>query len=294
MTLADIARPAPNGAAMKINRLHPLIGAEVTGVDLARPLAPEVMTKIRKGWHDNTVLVFRDQELTGEQQTAFAANFGPLGQQLKPPSDAGRDAPKWKDLMLVSNDTDAEGKPVGILGDGEMWFHTDKCYVEQPHRASFLYALELPTEGGNTRFSSLYAAWDRLPEELKKRLDGAIVMQGHQYSAGRRIDLSLPLEKIHHCRQPMVVTNPDSGRKGLYVSSQNTLWIEGMERAESEALLKKLFDVVEDPEIIYEHKWRHGDLLLWDNLSCLHARTEWPKHQKRTLRRCTVIGDRLM
>ena len=294
MTLADISRPTTSGAALKINRLHPLIGAEVTGIDLSKRLAPEIVRQILKAWHDHSVLVFREQTLTGEQQSAFAANFGPLGQQLKPPSDAGNDAPKWKDLMLVSNDTDAEGNAIGVLGQGEMWFHTDKCYVEKPHRATFLYALQLPTEGGATRFSSLYAAWDRLPEELKKRLDGAIVMQGHQYSAGRRIDLSVPLEKIHHCRQPMVVVNPDSGRKSLYVSSQNTMWIEGMDRGESEALLQKLFEVVEDPEIIYEHAWRNGDLLLWDNLACLHARADWPKDQARTLRRCTVIGERLM
>jgi taurine dioxygenase len=174
-----------------------------------------------------------------------------------------------------------------------MWFHTDKCYVERPHRFSFLYGIQLPTEGGNTKFASLSAAYDRLPEQLKKEFEGKMVMQGHQYGAGRRINISAELSAIHHHRQPLVVTNPDSGRKGLYVSSQNTMWIEGVERDKSEALLSALFERVEAPDIIYEHVWQLGDLIMWDNLSCLHARTDWPKEQLRKLRRCTVIGDKL-
>src|SRR5215475_15820866 len=127
----------------------------------------------------------------------------------------------------------------------------------------------------------------------RRRLDGAMVMQGQQYGVGRRIDVTLPLESTHHCRQPIFVTNPGSARKGLYVASQNSMWIEGMPRDESEALLQRLFEIAEDPAIIYEHVWRVGDLIMWDNLACLHARTDWPGEQRRTLRRCTVEGEPL-
>jgi taurine dioxygenase len=120
-----------------------------------------------------------------------------------------------------------------------------------------------------------------------------MVMQGYQYSGGKRIDLTLKLEDIHHCSQPIVITNPDSGRKSLYVATLNTMWIEGMDRAESEAILQRLFDIVEDPSIIYDHVWQIGDLVMWDNLACLHARTNWPSEQRRTLRRCTVEGKPL-
>jgi taurine dioxygenase len=120
-----------------------------------------------------------------------------------------------------------------------------------------------------------------------------MVMQGHEYGVGRRIRLDVDLASIHHFRQPIVVANPGSGRKALYVSRQNTMWIEGMERAESEALLEQLFDLTEEPANIYEHIWRPGDLVMWDNLACLHARTDWPKSQTRALRRCTVEGERL-
>jgi taurine dioxygenase len=174
-----------------------------------------------------------------------------------------------------------------------MFFHTDKCYHRRPHRATFLYGTEIPSDGGDTRFSSMYAAYDRLPAELKKKLEGKMVMQGYEYGLSSRISLDHELKNIHHCSQPMILTNPSSGRKGLYVASVNTMWIEGMERDESEAILQQCFAIAENDEIIYNHKWRIGDLLMWDNLACLHARTDWPKEQTRTLRRCTVEGDPL-
>ena len=103
----------------------------------------------------------------------------------------------------------------------------------------------------------------------------------------------VPLESTHHCAQPVFVTNPGSRRKALYVASQNSMWIEGMDRDEGEALLQQLFAIAEDPAIIYEHVWRPGDLVMWDNLACLHARTDWPSEQRRTLRRRTVEGEPL-
>ena len=286
---------SPQTTRPTVVKLHPHIGAEVRGVDLSQPLDDETRDFVRKAFADNIVLVFRDQKINSQDQKRFASYFGPVAERLVPPDPSRvKNVPEWNDLMIISNEKDEEGNALGALGQGEMWFHTDKCYVERPHRASFLFGLEIPTEGGHTRFASLCEAWNRLPEEMKKDLDGKVVMQGHEYSAGRRINIDVPLDKIHHHRQPLVVTNPDSGRKGLYVSTQNTMWIEGMDRATSEETLNKLFDLVEAPDIIYEHVWQVGDLLMWDNLSCLHARTDWPKEQVRKLRRCTVIGDSLL
>ena len=279
----------------RVVKLHPHIGAEVIGVDLSKPLADETVSFVRKAFADNIVLVFRNQKITSGDQKRFASYFGPVAERLIPPDPSRvKHVPSWDDLMIISNEKDEEGNALGALGQGEMWFHTDKCYVERPHRASFLYGLEIPTDGGHTRFASLCEAWNRLPDSLKHELDGKTIMQGHEYSAGRRINIDAPLDKIHHHRQPLVVTNPDSGRKGLYVATQNTMWIEGMERSASEAMLNTLFDLVEAADIIYEHIWQVGDLVMWDNLSCLHARTDWPKEQVRKLQRCTVIGDKLL
>ena len=286
---------AERPTTISVTRLHPVIGAEVLGVDLSRPLDDATVRQIKTAWYQHTVLVFRDQKISEDDQRRFAALFGPVAKRVPPRKGAtGTDTLlDWDDMLLVTDNVDPTGKPMGALGHGEMWFHTDKCYHRKPHRASFLYVIEIPTEGGRTRFSSCYAVYDKLSPELKKRLDGAMVMQGHQYTAGRRIDLTIDIETMHHCAQPMIITNPGSGRKGLYVSSQNTMWIEGMDRAESEALLLKLFDIAEDPAIIYEHVWQVGDLVMWDNLSCLHARTDWPSEQRRTLRRCTTEGEPL-
>jgi taurine dioxygenase len=289
----DVAIAAERTRTISVKKLHPVIGAEISDIDLRRPLDANTLRQIKDAWHEHTVLLFRDQELTEDDQRRFAANFGSVAKRVppKPGATGVGDSPEWDDMMLVSDHVDARGKPLGTLGHGEMWFHTDKCYHR--NRATFLYGIEIPCEGGHTRFSSMYAAYDRLPANLKRQLDGATVMQGQQYGVGRRIDVTLPLESTHHCRQPIFVTNPDSGRKALYVASQNSMWIEGMPRDESEALLQKLFAIAEDPAIVYEHVWRPGDLIMWDNLACLHARTDWPSDQRRTLRRCTVEGEPL-
>lgn len=274
--------------------LSPVVGAEVKGVDLSRELDAETARQIIDGWHRHAVLLFRDQEISGDDQLRFAALFGPIAERVTPPAGGTRpDAPDWTNLMLVTDHVDQNGKPIGSLGHGDMWFHSDKCYRKRPHRVSFLYGIEIPSEGGHTRFSSLYAAYDNIPNDLKRRLDGAMVMQGYDYATTERLNLDINLDDILHYRQPIFVTNPGSGRKALYVSRLNTMWIEGMTRDESEDVLNRLFDLTEDPAIIYEHVWRPGDIVMWDNLACLHARTDWPADQGRLLRRCTVEGDTL-
>jgi taurine dioxygenase len=281
--------------AVTVTKLHPLIGAEIGGVDLSRPLDQGTMAAIKDAWHEHTVLLFRDQNLSEDDQRRFASIFGPVAKRVPPkPGAPGADtSPAWDDMMMITDKVDASGKALGSLGHGEMWFHTDKCYHRRPHRATFLYGIDIPSEGGHTQFASMYAAYENLPVDLRRRLDGAWVMQGQQYGVGRRIDITLPLESTHHCLQPIFVANPGSGKKALYIASQNSMWIEGMDRNESEVLLQKLFTIAEDPAIIYEHIWRPGDLVMWDNLACLHARTDWPREQRRELRRCTVEGEPL-
>ena len=280
--------------SITVTPLHPVIGAEIGGVDLSRPLDDTTVREIELAWHDNAVLLFRDQDITGDDQLRLASHFGPIAERVIPPAGASRPSgPEWTDVMLVTDHVDADGEPLGSLGHGEMWFHSDKCYRERPHRASFLYGIDIPSDGGHTRFASLYAAYENMGDDLKRRLDGATVMQGYDYGTTERVDLDVDLDNILHCRQPMIVTNPGSGRKALYIARLNTMWIDGMARDESSAILDRLFDLTEDPAITYEHVWRPGDLMMWDNLACLHARTDWPADQTRMLRRCTVEGDRL-
>ena len=280
-----------------VTPIHPVIGAEVTGVDLSQELDELTIRLIREAWYDYGILLFRDQNITGDDQLRFASNFGPIAERHKPKPGANMEqvgeAPDWVNLMMVTDKKDEDGKPVRGLGHGEMWFHSDKCYHERPHRASFLYGIEIPREGGHTKFSSLYGAYNNMRDDLKVKLADARIMQGYDYRNVERLDLNIDLDNIFHFSQPLIVTNPGSKRKALYVSRLNSMWIEEIDREESEEILSELFELTEDPNNYYEHVWKPGDLMMWDNLACLHARTDWPEDQTRMLRRCTTIGEPL-
>ena len=168
--VAETPQAFGTSTSPRVRKLHPMIGAEIQGVDLSRPLDASTLNFIKQAWADHIVLVFRNQNLTSDDQRNFASHFGPIAERLTPP-DPSKDinAPKWKELMVISNETGPDGEALGALGQGEMWFHTDKCYVERPHRFSFLYGLVIPSEGGHTKFTSLVAAYERLPEEMRKR-----------------------------------------------------------------------------------------------------------------------------
>ena len=133
-------------------------------------------------------------------------------------------------MELVTNKRDNDGNPMVSLCYGETSFHIDKSYVEKPHRASFLYALEVPPEGGHTKFASLYGAWNNLPDELKQRLEGKRIMQGYDYGCDSRLNLDINLDNIFHFSQPLVGTNPGSGRKARYVAPRNSRWVEEIGR----------------------------------------------------------------
>src|SRR4029078_7450532 len=131
---------AEGPAPVSVIKLHPVIGAEIRGVDLSRPLDDATAQAIRNAWYDHTVLVFRDQKLSEDDQRRFASLFGPVAKRVPPrPGAVGSDTQlEWDDMLLVTDNVDQNGKPLGALGHGEMWFHSDKCYHRKPHRASFL------------------------------------------------------------------------------------------------------------------------------------------------------------
>ena len=274
--------------------LSPAIGIEVRNLDAGKPVDDEKASNLRRAWAENSILLLRNQDLTEQQQFAYARIYGEVAARVKPPVEKrSYRADPENPMQIVTNAIDNNGKPLGSLGDGEMWFHTDKCYVKKPHRASFLYAVEIPSEGGHTKFASLYNGYERLPEELKKKLVGRKVLQMYDYTKTEPGDLNQPLEDLLHYWQPVFVTNPDTTRKAVYISRLMSRRIEGYSDDESQAIIDAVSDVVEAPDNIYEHVWTPGDIIIWDNLSCLHARTEWPRDHRRTLRRVTIEGDAL-
>jgi taurine dioxygenase len=175
-----------------------------------------------------------------------------------------------------------------------MHFHSDFCYLERPAKGTFLYAVEVPSQGGDTLFLNMYKAYETLPPALKARVEGLKAVNAYLYESptreinGAKLDLSI----APHFAQPIVRTHLDTRRKALYVNRLMTWTVEGMDQAEGNALLDHLFNHIEQDQFIYAHNWRVGDLVLWDNRCTLHARTDFSNKERRLLRRHVVAGDR--
>jgi taurine dioxygenase len=269
-------------------------GAEISGLDLTRPLSQSAIRAVREAWAKHLVLVFRGQDLSQERQLQFASCFGELGNRKKAPEPLrSRTEGIRQDnekILLVSN-IKVDGEPIGAFGEGEFWFHIDSGYAQRPYRYTFLYALELPSTGGNTLFSNMYLAYESLPARLKQALRGKRALHIHEYNRAKQVDASGDIGSVPHCYHPVFITHPDTGRKTLFVDRLMTTRIEGMSDDESTRVLEELYAAGQRPEFIYEHIWQPGDFIMWDNLCTIHARTDFPKHERRLLRRCTVEGD---
>ena len=283
-----------SATTFEIAPLSPALGAEVTGLDLRKPLDDETVAALRQAWLDHIVLIFPNQPLTQDQQLAVAGYFGTVGTRATPRERRHEQNDYDGAVMLVSNVRDEAGQPIGSLPDGEMWFHHDMSYRPEPHKATLLNAVELPSTGGNTKFANMYAAYDNIPAALKRKLAGRRVLQIYDFAMTEKVDIDGGLEKYQHQWQPVFITNPDTGRTALYVSRLISAQIEGLGRVESDAVLEELFAIAEDPAIGYEHVWRPGDLAMWDNRCSIHARTDFPASERRLLRRCTVEGGPLI
>jgi taurine dioxygenase len=279
-----------------VKPLSPACGAEISGVDLTRPLSPGAVAAIKEAWGKHLVLVFRGQTISEEQQLRFASYFGDLGSRKKAPEPLRSRAEGIRQtnekVLLVSN-IKVDGAPIGAFGEGEFWFHIDSGYSARPYKYTFLYALELPSTGGNTMFSNMYKACEAVPAVLKEKLRGKKALHIHEYKRSEKADLSGDISGIPHYHHPVFITHPDTGRKTLFVDRLMTARIEGFAAAESDAILQELYAIGERRDFIYEHVWRLNDFVMWDNRCTIHARTDFPKEERRLLRRCTVEGEPL-
>lgn len=276
---------------MEIVKLHPALGAEIRDVDLSKPVDEATRQAIAKAFDDHIVLVVRNQKLDEAAQLAVGEIFGKVAIRRRPP---GRDPGGNYDtpFMFVTNIVQPDGKSLGAFGDGEMWFHHDTSYYPEPHRATLLYSMKLPTWGGNTCFSNMYRAYDNIPRTLRDRLEGRKVLQIHEYKRRERLNLDeIDFSKTRHFEQPIFITHPATGKKALYISRLMSARIEGLSKAESEDALEQLFEISEDPAIVFEHEWGIGDMVIWDNWCSIHARKDFPRDQERLMRRLTIEGQ---
>ena len=292
----DTAVEPSTAPKIKVRLLSEACGAEISGVDLSKPLSEAEVAAIKDAWGKHLVLVFRGQKVSQEDQLRFAAYFGDLGSRKKAPealrSRAEGTQQDNEKVLLVSN-IKVDGKPIGAFGEGEFWFHIDSGYTAKPYKYTFLYALELPSRGGNTMFSNMYKAYDAVPAVLKDKLKGKKALHIHEYNRAKQASSSGDISGIPHHYHPIFITHPDTGRKTLFVDRLMTTRIEGVSEAESDALLDQLYEIGERRDYIFEHVWQFGDFLMWDNRCTIHARTDFPKEERRLLRRCTVEGEPL-
>jgi taurine dioxygenase len=273
-------------AAFAVRPLSPALGAEIVGVDLGQEIDDHTFAQIRDAWHQHLVILLRDQELSEDDQVRFAEKFGPPA--VIHTKQFVRNHPA---VMLISNIRE-DGKLIGALPDGEMHFHTDQCHQERPAMASMLYAIEVPRAGGNTLFANGYKAYETLPDALKLRIAGRKALNAYDYDTAATKRGTRLAEGVPSCLHPVVRTHPATGRKALYVNRLMTVRIEGLPADESDELLDTLFAHQERREFVYEHVWRPGDLLMWDNRCTLHARTDFSPDERRLMRRVTILGEK--
>jgi taurine dioxygenase len=272
-------------ATFRVRQLSPALGAEIAGVDLRDPIDDARKQQLLDVWHRHLVILLRNQTLDEDAQVRFAESFGAPAKIT-----SGRTfSAKHPSVMLISN-IRRDGKPIGALPDGEMNFHIDQCHQEIPAKATVLYAIEIPSKGGNTLFSNAYAAYETLPANIKHAIAGRRALNAYDK------DSTLRTARYDNagssCWHPVVRTHPATGRKALYVNRLMTREIEGFPRDDSDAILQQLFDHQEQPKFVYEHVWRPGDILMWDNRCTLHARTDFSAGERRMLRRVTILGEK--
>ena len=265
------------------------IGAEIRGIDLREKPDDATVKAIYQAWLDHLVIIFPTQKLSQEDLIRATSYFGELGELSRPakyhPPGFSRMLPG---IMLISNIRE-NGEPIGALPDGEMMFHHDMIHREVPSKGTLLYSVEIPTHGGETLFASGYAAYETLDLKLRRRLEGKRALNHYNYGQQNR-DGSGGTEAFTEWVHPVFRTHEDTGRKAVYVNRLMTMHIVDMDKAESDELLGALFDHAEKPEFVYEHSWRLGDLLLWDNRCSSHARRDFPGDQRRLMLRTTVAG----
>ena len=270
-------------------------GAEIE-FDLNSELDDHTFAEIERAFHDNVVVCFRGQQLSSERQIEFSRRFGELEIHVVK-KYLLLDHPE---ILVISNIKNDDGENIGLADAGFTW-HSDVSYLQRPSRCSLLYAKEVPHRDGkalgDTLFANTIAAYDALPESMKKRLVGLMAI--HRYSERKRIaDSPRPkltrkqLDETPDVAHPIVRTHSRTGRKSLYVTAGECIGVEGMPRDEGIALIEELDAHCLRPEFQYRHKWQVGDLLMWDNATSMHrAICDYRLPERRLMHRTTVVGE---
>jgi taurine dioxygenase len=282
----------PSAADIAVIPTGRALGAEVRGIDV-RHLGTDAFERLLQAWHDHGVVLLRDQALGDQDLIAFSRRLGDL--DWAPVQENGRRFVEGLPEIYIVSNVKVNGEAIGSLGDGEAVWHTDMSYLDVPPKASMLYALEVPPTGGNTSFCTMYGVYEALPASLKERIAGLKIKHDGTYNSGGYVRQGVtptddPLTSpgaVH----PLVCTHPVTGRRMLYLGRRRNAYLVGLDLSASEALLDELWSFVDRPEFAWEHVWRVGDLVLWDNRCTMHRRDAFDPASRRIMHRTQVKGD---
>jgi alpha-ketoglutarate-dependent 2,4-dichlorophenoxyacetate dioxygenase len=285
-------------AGLSIRQIHPVFVGEVSGVDLAKPLTREQAAAIEAGMDRYAVLVFREQNITDDQQMAFTLNFGAIegarGGNITKPHEL-----RLKQGMVDVSNLDKEGKPLErsdrrrMFNLGNRLWHSDSSFRAMPAKYSILSARMVASEGGNTEFADMRAAYDTLDDKTRAAIEDLVCEHSLIYSRGSMGFTELSEEEramMKPVRQRLVRTHPVTGRKSLYLSSHAGT-IVGWMVPEARDFLRDLNEHATQRELVYTHRWRQYDLVMWDNRQTMHRVRRFDESQPRDMRRTTVAGE---
>jgi taurine dioxygenase len=296
----------PDAMGLSIRNLA-MLGSEILGLDLSKPLAADDRAAIADALDTQLVVVARDQRLSDPELIAFSRNFG----ELDPPGPNPYGEPfnkEFPEINVISNVIE-NGRPIGGLGAGEAVWHADMTYTDVPPKAAILHALEIPADGGNTYFADMYAAYDALPSGLKaavasqtavhdaSRNSAGLLRKGYaevrdvRETVGARHPLMRrDVRETVGARHPLMRTDPASGRTALFLGRRHNSYVVGLEVADSEALLGRLWAHATQTCFTMCHQWRAGDLLMWNNRAVLHRRDPFDENARRIMHRTQIKG----
>ena len=272
--------------------ITPVLGACVQGVSLAT-IDGHQLDALYSVWQQRHVLVLREQQLNNAQFERFSAMLG----ELDPPPNQGagrKSVPGHPNLYVVSNRKNGAGEPIGALGDGEAQWHTDMSYLERPPFASMLWSIELPDTGGDTCFASMPAALRSMPADLVERIQRLSIKHDGTYDSSGSVRKGMtpnddPTRSVG-TNHPIVIEQPETGERTLYLGRRRNAYIPGLPLAESETLLNLIWGYATAPQVTMRHQWRLGDVVLWNNFTTMHRRDGFPADQFRTLHRSQIKG----
>ena len=288
---------------LKVKPTGAALAADIEGVDLAGEVDDVTFAAIERAWAEHLVLRFRNQKLTDGELMKFSARFGKLDKvpirtaDVADTNDPVLDiAPEAREYLTIISNVAVAGKAIGGLGNYEAFWHTDMSYNDEPPMASLLYGIEVPPAGGNTGFANMYVAYETMPEDLRRRVQGlSCIHDASRNSAGElRVgfkDVGDPRQAVG-ARHPVIRNHPVTGRKALFLGRRRNACIVGLDLEEGEDLLDQLWAHATRPELCWVQVWKPGDLVIWDNRCVMHRRDSFDNGYRRVMHRSQVCGDK--